>query len=44
MIMNAVHEKEPAQKWSVATILNHDVRTVERDYFLQEKKEKIRDD
>ena len=41
MTSNAVHEKEPAHKRSVATILNQDVRTAKRDYVLQEK-EKIR--
>ena len=41
MTTTAVHEKAPAQKRSVATIMNHDVRTAERDYLLQEKKKKV---
>lgn len=41
MTTTAVHEKVPAQKRSVATIMNHDVRTAERDYLLQEKKKKV---
>ena len=41
MTTNAVREKEPAKKRSITTILNQDVRTAERDYFLQEKKKKL---
>ena len=40
MTTTAVHEKEPTQKFSVATIMNHDVRTAERDDFLQENRKK----
>ena len=39
MTTTAVHEKEPTQKRSVAT-MNHDVRTAERDDFLQENRKK----
>ena len=41
MTTTAAHEREPTQKRSVATIINHDIRTAEIDYFLQEKKKKV---
>ena len=41
MTTTTVHEQEPSRKREVATIMNHDIRTVEKNYFLQEKKKSV---
>ena len=41
MTTTTVHEQEPSRKREVATIMNHDIRTAEKNYFLQEKKKSV---
>ena len=41
MTTMTVHEKEPSRKTEVATIMNHDIRAAEKNYFLQEKKKGV---
>ena len=38
MSTTVVHANEPSLKVPLAQLINHDVRTAEREYFLQEKK------
>lgn len=37
----AVHKNEPGLKKDLANLMNHDVRTAESDYYLQEKKKSV---
>ena len=41
MTTTAVHSNAPELKRSLANLMNHDVRTAEREYFLQEKKKTV---
>ena len=38
MATTVVHGNEPSIKGKLAQLMNHDVRTAEKEYFLQEKK------
>lgn len=43
MSTTVVHGNEPDLKLNLANLMNHDVRTAEREYFLQEKKKTVAD-